>query len=344
MATELNIGKEVYTRTAAITLFTHTDLDGAGCAVLAGLAYGDCNIYFCNNGADINDTIANFIIRTGGDNEYHKMIIADHGVNASTAGKINNWISDYHVVELYDHHESSKWLAEHYDWAHVDISKCATAILYDNLSIRVRSESTTSLANYVQDVNARDLWTWQDTDNKYSLVHQHMLRSAGISNYVVSMITRFNDGRFPISKYDYECAKKYIDDMYKYLDDNVDNYIAIPVKYFMNNERTVYNVAFTFANKYTSELGHAICTTHSDIDICAIVSTNRGDHGTVELRCIRDDIDLSIIARANHGGGHKKAAGFQLDADFAKTVFGRVSGMISVINLDPIDISNITNR
>ena len=39
-----------------IKLFTHTDLDGIGCAILAMLAYEDVEIKYCNYD-DINEKV-----------------------------------------------------------------------------------------------------------------------------------------------------------------------------------------------------------------------------------------------------------------------------------------------
>ena len=44
-----------------VKLFTHTDLDGIGCAILAKLAFGDnVNIEYCNYD-NINESVKKFI-------------------------------------------------------------------------------------------------------------------------------------------------------------------------------------------------------------------------------------------------------------------------------------------
>ena len=44
-----------------IKLFTHTDLDGVGCAILAKLAFGEeVDISYCNYD-DINENVMNYL-------------------------------------------------------------------------------------------------------------------------------------------------------------------------------------------------------------------------------------------------------------------------------------------
>lgn len=43
-----------------VKLFTHTDLDGIGCAILAKIAFKNCDIEYCGYN-DINDNVTDFV-------------------------------------------------------------------------------------------------------------------------------------------------------------------------------------------------------------------------------------------------------------------------------------------
>ena len=69
-----------------IKLFTHTDLDGIGCAILAMLAY-DAEIEYCNYD-DINEKVEEFLKNTKLTKD-DMVFITDISVNKKVANIIN---------------------------------------------------------------------------------------------------------------------------------------------------------------------------------------------------------------------------------------------------------------
>ncbi len=67
-----------------------------------------------------------------------------------------------------------------------------------------------------------------------------------------------------------------------------------------------YKFRAVFAEKLMNDVGHELMAIYPELDFVAIIGDN-----AISLRTERDDIDLSIIAKAFNplGGGHKKAAG-----------------------------------
>ena len=59
---------------------------------------------------------------------------------------------------------------------------------------------------------------------------------------------------------------------------------------------------------YSSELGNVLSERHPELDFIAIIKQN-----SVGLRCVKDKINLTEIAKHFNGGGHKKASGFPMD-------------------------------
>lgn len=95
-----------------IKLFTHTDLDGVGCAVLAKLAFGeDVDIEYCDY-SNVNEKVK-YYLKTGDDNLSY-IYITDISVNEETAKLLDERGGSY----LLDHHSTALGLNK-YPWCKV---------------------------------------------------------------------------------------------------------------------------------------------------------------------------------------------------------------------------------
>ena len=81
-------------------------------------------------------------------------------------------------------------------------------------------------------------------------------------------------------------------------------------EYIMEETDTMEGFSF-----YSKE----ILENDQSIDMLILVSKKMK---TVELRGAKDDIDCSVIARLNGGGGHPKASGFPFSEEISKKIFG----------------------
>ena len=81
-------------------------------------------------------------------------------------------------------------------------------------------------------------------------------------------------------------------------------------EYIMEETDTMEGFSF-----YSKE----ILENDQSIDMLILVSKKMK---TVELRSAKDDIDCSVIARLNGGGGHQKASGFPFSEEISKKIFG----------------------
>lgn len=309
-------------------LVTHNDLDGAGCAVVA-LLTGVYEMYFCSNGKDIDDTVTAILDEYENEGGSLILTIADNSVSKEVADRIDNMHFNYEYFEpsLLDHHASALWLQDEYEWACIDTSECGTTMMYNDIFERTFYDE--NIKNMVKEfcntVKDRDLWLWEEKGNQNANIYNESMRILGIQEYVLRTANNITDGNYIISADDERDALNMIAEKDKYVEEHSDNYFKDSVT-IAGRE---YQVAFTFASKYTSELGNAICEKHDDIDICAIICTHRGEYGTVELRATKDDVDLSPIAKGLGGGGHKHAAGFPLKKDFAESTIGVFANMMS---------------
>ena len=77
-----------------IKLFTHTDLDGVGCAILAKLAFKDVDISYCNYD-NINEEVKNFITDK---NDIDMCFITDVSIEEEIAGYIEEKFSNFYLT------------------------------------------------------------------------------------------------------------------------------------------------------------------------------------------------------------------------------------------------------
>ena len=100
-----------------IKLFTHTDLDGVGCAILAYLAFGKENVAveYCDYD-DIDLRVSQFFIK-GNPEKYDKVFITDISINENLAVAIDRYAKSG-LWQLFDHHQTALELNK-YDWCNV---------------------------------------------------------------------------------------------------------------------------------------------------------------------------------------------------------------------------------
>ncbi|MDZ7434355.1 DHH family phosphoesterase, partial [Bacillus amyloliquefaciens] len=99
-----------------VKLFTHTDLDGVGCALVCNHLLNDVEVEFCDY-HNIDQKVLEFI-NNNRFKEYDLILVTDISVNKDLAEKINEIQSTSKWV-LIDHHATAKWL-NIYKWANVN--------------------------------------------------------------------------------------------------------------------------------------------------------------------------------------------------------------------------------
>src|ERR1700694_187218 len=130
-------------------LLTHTDLDGVGCGVLfRGARPGQGTVELVDNGRiDARGRQA----RDGSP----AILVTDHGVDAETADRVDEYIAAGGHFTLLDHHRSSQHLAVR-QWATIDEERSATGLLFDHLGEPV------AFAEFARLVEDHDLWRHSD--------------------------------------------------------------------------------------------------------------------------------------------------------------------------------------
>ena len=142
-----------------IKLFTHTDLDGVGCAILAKLAFGDnVSITYCNNSNALEDELL-----TNDLSSYDYVFITDLSFTQQCMLYENLSLSKFMLI---DHHKTAEWLND-YDFATVRVKyknklTCGTELFYNYL---VKHDLISTKPYFVEQIRLYDTWDWTKSNN-----------------------------------------------------------------------------------------------------------------------------------------------------------------------------------
>ena len=299
-----------------IKLFTHTDLDGVSCEILGKIAFEeDINVVRCNYG-DIDAKVEEFI---NGAEEYDKLFITDISVNKEIADKLLS-ISD--KVILLDHHKTALWLNE-YPFALVQVEDesvgkmCGAYLFYEYLKKNHKEfDDTPALKLFIDYVRMYDTWEWKEKyDNIIPKRLNDLMYIDGPNEFIDKMVYRLGNNLFIFD--DTDLMKLQIEQTY------INSYITQKNETLMVNDDLFpgYTVGITFADKYISELGNKLCELHPELDFVVLINMSTL---AVSYRTVKDDLDLSDIAKRFGGGGHPKASGSRFDASIVNDMLNNI--------------------
>lgn len=292
-------------------LFTHTDLDGVGCAIIAKLVYGDeIDISFCDYN-EVDEKVGKCQ-----PNNYDHIDITDISVGEKLGKSIDENYSNQ--VNLYDHHATAKDL-DKYSWAVVKVNDektglmtCGTEIYYNHIGQYIDKEYRLAVESFVKYVTLWDTWRWKEKNSGLAGVNAKKINTLfgiyGREKFIKWAIDHIKSGVFPnFTVADLSILEAKQNEVLRYIDEKDNQYIKR--KDFAGR---VFGVVF--AENYISELGNALCERHPELAYTVIIDIGKGK---VSYRTIRDDINLGKdIASLYAGGGHAKAAG----SEFGKII------------------------
>ena len=298
-----------------VKLFTHTDLDGIGCAVLAYLAFGKENVdvEYCNYD-DIDDKVEEFMEDDGLYRSYDKIFITDISVSDSVANMIDILDRVDRRVQLFDHHGTALFLNK-YDWCMIKediyleniIKTCGTELFcvfdlwLEYLNIYT-PEVRGKIIQFVDIVRNYDTWRWKELDDKGLISKQmnDLFHIYGRGKFIDWAIERISHQDEWFSETDMLLLDQKQKDIDIYVEEKNKQ-----IKKFTDQWGNSYGVVF--AERYFSELGNQLCEMNPDLAYVAMIDIS---NGRVSYRSIRDNINLGTeIAHNYGGGGHPKAAG-----------------------------------
>ena len=299
-----------------IKLFTHTDLDGVSCEILGKIAFEeDIDVVRCNYG-DIDAKVEEFINSA---EEYDKLFITDISVKKELADALNN-VSD--KVILLDHHKTALWLNE-YPYALVQVEDesigkmCGAYLFYEYLKKNHKEfDDTPALKLFIDYVRMYDTWEWKEKyDNIIPKRLNDLMYMDGPNEFIDKMVYRLGNNLFILD--DTDLMKLQIEQTY------INSYIAQKNETLIVNDSLFpgHTVGITFADKYISELGNKLCELHPELDFVVLINMSTL---TVSYRTVKDDLDLSDIAKGFGGGGHPKASGSRFDASIINDMLNNI--------------------
>ena len=295
-----------------IKLLTQNDLDGVGCYIVAKILlahqhhYG-VDVTYCTH-SNIQEMMSETILK--GD-DYEHIYMTDIVV-------YDDYIQQFftpEVVEkttIIDHHKSALDLNK-YDFAHICIQRddklmSGTYLFYQYLKktyeFKLQLDIFNKLERFVEAVRSYDTWDWSKYNNLLAKDINDLLYIKGIKNFAEDMIEILLDTSDNLLLRETDCV------LLTSERHRISNYIKAKEKDIFELQLYEYHLGVIFAEQYVSELGNQIALNYPEYDAIAIIGSR-----TVSLRTVKEDIDVSVLAKRFNGGGHKKAAGFPLTAD-----------------------------
>lgn len=315
-----------------VKLFTHTDLDGIGCAIVGKIAFENIDITYCNYD-DVNEKIKNFIINQEY-NDFNYVYITDISVNEEMAELINNTHPDNfkngfdlgEMFQLLDHHPTAEWLNKYF-WCMVTVEDnnektSGTKMFYELLrndgylqkSNSWKWDRCSNLFDFVENVRKYDTWLWKTKYNdEEPKKWNDLLFIMGREDFIENIIYKINNNHdFYLSDFELE--------MLRYKQVEIDNYIKKKSKQTIAKEIQGYKAGVIFAEQYHSELGNALAKNNPDLDFIVIINPSQ----SVSYRGIKDTIDLGIVAKIYGGGGHPQASGSPISDSVRKQIINMI--------------------
>ena len=304
-----------------VRLFTHTDLDGVGCAILAMLAFGEnVEITYCDYN-NINEVVSDYILGK----KYHDMIhLTDISVNKPTAIELDTLDN----VTLLDHHATATYLNT-YPWAKVDcfdknekkIKTCGTEMYYDWLVDKEYLSPSDFLVSFVSIVRDWDTWRWAElgTSGIISKNVNNLLGIYGRDRFIDKFFDKIleNNKIFKLTRQEEE--------LLNINQNEIDRLIVDKIPDLMRFERDGYKFGVVYCDRYISEVGNTLCRIFVDLDFVALIDMNSSK---VHFRTAKNDINVGEIASEYGGGGHPKAAAFIIRDEY------RIGFIKSVLGID----------
>lgn len=301
-----------------ILLLTHTDMDGAGPAILLRVLFPDLVVKHCSNAAmdrKIEDTLTD--PETG--EQYDAVIICDISCSLETAERIDGNMSVKKVV-LLDHHVTAMDL-NRFDWAVVR-PEVLEGSRFEKMGL-AHSSGTSLLYNYLEDmgldeafpdagkaeelsflVAGYDTWDWVKVfmgDLKFYNM-QTLFEQYGITEFERVFAEKLINKQPFIGETEELLLRVARNKKQAYLD-AIESLVKTG---HVEMDGRTYNFTYVQSDLYTGDVYVQLRNLHPESDFYLL------DYGKgVSLRTDKD-INLGALANQLGGGGHPGAAGIRI--------------------------------
>jgi uncharacterized protein len=314
-------------------LFTHNDLDGVGCGILAKLAFGEDVQVRYNSISSLDQQVLYYIEKTFYQENKDFLYITDLSTSEETASKLNEIVNQGAKVRLIDHHKTALSFND-YSWGRVKVEydngklTSATSLFYDYLKHHHFIQSSTVLDEFVELVRQYDTWEWDVNNNQQAKRLNDLFFLLSIDEFEEKMVNRLQEqDHFEFDEFERKLLEME--------EDKIERYIRRKKRELVQTFIGDYCVGIVHAESYHSELGNELGKENPHIDYIALLSMG---NKKISYRTIHDHVDVSKIAEQFGGGGHAKASGSSMSKD-AYSLF-----VEQIFPLDPVRLDAFKNR
>lgn len=265
-----------------INVFTHIDLDGAGCAVLAHLlakhSGASITVKYCNYetiNQEVNRLLDVIDIAHTVDKALEiqrQILISDISVDEATAARLHAAMkTDVNLhVALVDHHPPKDHLLQ-YDWAYIKTDKdvSGTFLLFGLLPDELKDRK--SLGKFMYDVTLYDTWLFKERNNANSEHLNMLLGIIGLENFVSCVVDWFS-AEDPWGERPFIVMESPWEDVVINENNRRKEYCALHGKKVTKLLWNEHTIGVVFAEQYISQLADHVLSNNEDIDICAVVN------------------------------------------------------------------------
>lgn len=298
-----------------IHLYTHNDLDGIGCGILAKMSFNEEVEVHYNSVARINMQIERFFDMVKQNNSSEDLLfITDLTVNEANCKKIEQFVQDRGKAQFIDHHKTALHLNK-YNWAKVTVEyedgrfTSATSLFYDYLKEQNLITPKPSVDEFVELIRQYDTWEWEKNNLIKAKQLNDLFSLVSLDEFETKMIERLKSDESSFSYNEFE------QQLLKMEEDKINRYIRKKNRELVQTFIGEHCVGIVHAEMYHSELGNELGKENSHLDY--IVILNMGGK-KVSFRTIHDHVDVSAVAGKFGGGGHVKASGCSMNEDAYK--------------------------
>ena len=311
---------------------SHIDLDGYSCQLIMRYTPYEIINYNANYGAEVKQRLEIMVEAIKAKKQPALILITDLNLNPDESRWLQNEIaqlnrSDRDVkITLLDHHGSGEASSKKYDWYFLDVERCATKITYDYVKKHFSFDEPTWMNQFVNIVNAVDLWKKDEVENfEYGKVCMRLINETRElnrtmfqkedSNYKLSVLIEAtklmaNEEAHIILDENIHLIKKHFFQLDK--NNTLDN---LATKYIVNllgakrATNTIYYKGYkgflSYAVGNTSIVGNGFLVEYPEYDFIVDVSYR----GAMSLRA-NNKVNVATISKEwSNGGGHPNAAG-----------------------------------
>ncbi len=311
-------------------LYSHNDLDGIGCGIIAKCAFGEGIDVRYNTIHGLNQQVARYLNRTSvQEHPYDVLFITDLSVAPDIEKELNVFVEEGGQVQLIDHHKTALHLND-YIWGQVVVTHrdgraaSSNSLFFEYLFENGHLSRSEGMDQFVELVRLYDTWEWEEHQKIQAKRLNDLFYMLAVDEFESKMIQRLRESE----GFFFDEFEEKILDMEE---DKIERYIRRKQREIIQTFVDEYCVGIVYAESYHSELASELGSVYSHLDYIAIL--NMGGR-KMSLRTIHDHVDVSEIAIRYGGGGHAKASGCTITEEVYQ-LFAADPFELEPIRLDP---------